>query len=115
MEVGDDLSRNVYYDENVQGEVLRVHYRIYRSPSKRTYRLRHLHDATDAERAQAMKDFHNLHELFDSLEAMGHAFRHLNRRDRTWFFVIGMGTPVEDPLIQLELEMMIDLTQKASV
>lgn len=111
VKVGADAPVEVYYDESqTTGELLRVHARISRSPSRREYILRHLRGATDADRADAMKLFPRLYEHFDRWEAAGLTQRWMDRRDRTWYFTARIGMFVEDPLIQLELEMMIDHT-----
>lgn len=111
VKVGPDAPVDVYYDEAQRtGELLRVHFRLSRSPSRREYILRHLAGSTDADRAEAMKVFPRLYEVFDRCEAVGLAQRWKDRKDGTWYFTMRMGTPVDDPLIQLELEMMIDLT-----
>ncbi len=107
---GDDLSSKVHYTMNRPGtDLLRVHYRLARVPSRRLFTLRHLRGATHEDRAQARECFHRIPAMFAGLEAKGAARRCLNREGRYWVYSVYLGRPLEDPLVQLELEMMIDL------
>ena len=110
VRVGSDLREEVYYDSNAsRTALLRVHFRIARIPSRRRYQLQHLHGSTDADRAEALSYLPDLPATFDRLATAGHSQSFLPS-DGVFWEGIWLGTPVEDPLIQLELEMMIDLS-----
>lgn len=110
---GEDYPRDCYYTENKIGtDLLRVHYRVTRLPSEKRFTLRHLQDASPAERARTEQQIPRLAQLFESWESIDAAIRRPYRGNRRCaLFVVMAGTPVEDPLIQLELEMMIDQGQ----
>lgn len=109
VRVGEDMPRQIFYTENRAGiELLRVHYRVSRAPAKRQFVMRHLTGATERDRTEAMAHFRQLPWVFERNERRGAADRVLNRAGRFWVYYMYRGTPVEDPLIQLELEMMID-------
>lgn len=112
---GADLSIAPYMDQDVLGRgFLRVHYRVTRTPSKREFVLRHLTGSTIDERARARRVMANVANWFARAEARGAACQHLNRAGRFWIYSVYAGTPLNDPLIQLELEMMIDLHSEVS-
>lgn len=110
VRIGDDYPRTPYVDEDILGRgLMRVHCRVSRTPSKREFVVRSFSGSTDAERAGAAKLVHRVHRMFERAEASGGVSRVLNREGRFWVYYILPGSPIEDPLIQLELEMMIDL------
>jgi hypothetical protein len=109
----DDLSRRVQYLENVtQSSLLRVHYRLARVTARPgEYTLRHRADATPVDRARAVTAAQNtdLDRFFAILRDSGDLHRRRWSEDRrSWVEYIHMGTTVDDPMVQLELEMMID-------
>ncbi|WP_454113344.1 hypothetical protein [Microbacterium maritypicum] len=110
VRIGDEYPLDVYYDEDVEGDrLLRVHARVSRTPSRKEFVLRPLRGATDADRARLERWADTIRRLFRSCDVAGVPYRKWNRAGQCWIFVIYLGTPVEDPLVQLELEMMIDL------
>jgi len=106
----EDYPRDCYYRENHRGDaLLRVHYRVTRLPSKKEITLRHLRDATPADRERAEAEWGKLRQSFAGWEHIGAVRRgKYAQNPRCAIFVAMCGTPVEDPLVQLELEMMID-------
>lgn len=106
----EDFPRDCYYDENKLGTtLLRVHYRVTRLPSTKMITLRHLRDATTADRERAEAKWEKLRQSFAGWENIGAVRRgRYVENPRCAIFVAMCGTPVEDPLVQLELEMMID-------
>lgn len=109
---GADMGREVFYTENREETCLiRVHYRYAKVPAHKVFTIRHLKGATDEDREIAMKSFEELPEVFRDLERGGKPHRAMNKQGRYWVFSFAMGRRVEDPLIQLELEMMIDLSE----
>lgn len=109
--VGEDFPRDCHYrDDALDRGLLRVHYRVTRLPSQKLITLRHLRDASPTERAAAERKLPHLSDTFALWEARTNAVRRgrYAQNTRCAIFVVMCGTPVEDPLVQLELEMMID-------
>lgn len=104
----DDLNQRVSYREAAAGGLLRVHYRVSRVPSRQEFVLRHCVDATAADRAQAVDRLDRLPSAFANWEKADVVWRRKARIGGYWFFYAFAGTPVDDPLVQLELEMLID-------
>ncbi|MGN7969324.1 hypothetical protein [Microbacterium sp. 22296] len=102
-----DSPSNVHYAEAANAQLVRFTHRIFRIPSQRRFIVRHFHDATAADRAETERTLLLTGELF-------HRYRHIARRTRrpdgTFHFRMVAGPMVQDPLLQLELEMMIDLS-----
>lgn len=116
IEVGEDLDRPVYYDENQRStHLLRIHFRLARVTSRPgVFVIRHFRDASDADRRSAIMRVSRMgtpEATFARWKALGvDVVRVRWAADRrSWMEFVPMGDPVEDPLIQLELEMMIDL------
>lgn len=109
VSLSDDPKR-VHYAESVDGgSLLRVHYRVTRIPSRRTFMIHHLAGSTDADRDAAVRRISSIARCFAACEAAGAVRRTRMATDRAkWIFFAFGGQPVADPLVQLELEMMID-------
>lgn len=86
-------------------ELVRITYRIFRTPSAKRFVLRHFHNATEVDRVFAEKHPREVGLFFRANE---HVARRSRRTDGTYTFTIAAGRKVDDPLQQLELEMMID-------
>lgn len=100
---------NCIIEPDSNGALVKYHYRISRIPSQKLFILRHCKDSTPEDREKAER----------SLAAMpeGHwadfpSDRWFKRRSTRGFFfwTAYIGRYLDDPLIDLELEMMIDLT-----
>ncbi len=104
-------------DETVQifvkgGRAKRIHFIVFRVPSAQEFVLRHLANATDedrrfAERWFAQDDFwstipRDCIRKFGSGDAGKHSY---------FWWQAKVGRYIDDPLIQLELEMMIDASR----
>ncbi|RKN68505.1 hypothetical protein D7252_13540 [Microbacterium sp. CGR2] len=109
LRIGDDFPLDVYYTENADGDLMRVHYRVSRTPSRKEFVVRPLRGSTDVDRANMMNSFERALQSFRRFEAHGLVNRKWNRAGRFWIYYAHLGTRVTDPLTQLELEMMIDL------
>lgn len=111
----DLKKRTVYYDLNVrETDLLRLHFRVARTTARpNEFFVSHFADATDADRANAVEWVRSLASIdvtFVKWKALGLVERCRWIHDRrSWFEYVYVGTPVDDPLVQLELEMMIDL------
>ncbi|WP_100811940.1 MULTISPECIES: hypothetical protein [unclassified Microbacterium] len=91
----------------VDGAAARLHYFIYRVPSRKEFVLRHMAGSTPAERESA--------ERVLALMPDGRWARY---RPKCWFkyrtpaghycWRVSLGRFLDDPVVQLELEMMID-------
>ena len=117
---GSDAPNHVYYSDNAGGSLLlRVHFRIARLSGSAGYTLAHFADATIEDRARAKERASRIGDLgvlFSRCKAAGVMYRRRYPEDRRrWVEYVMLGTPVSDPLIQLELEMMIDQTTPAVV
>ncbi|MEV7768307.1 hypothetical protein [Microbacterium sp. NPDC086615] len=113
----EDTRNKVYLSESVGGsDLIRVHYRIARLSGETGYTLAHFSNATDADRKRAVENaahYGDLDHLFERLDAEGALFRRRFPGDRRRWLTYGMfGNSIDDPLVQLELEMMIDAGQK---
>lgn len=113
-----DDRRHIRYTENaVNGQLLRVHYRVSRlSGRDEAYVFRHFCDANAHDRRLAEQDvakMQNLDRMFDLYREHGCLFRKRWESDRRrWVEYVLLGTPVDDPLVQLELETMIDRSRE---
>lgn len=118
--IGPDVKPgHCFYEEGVDGSLLRVHYRVSRvSARPGEYCLRHFTEASqaDREKAEAVVRSMDLDRAFRYWAARDVVRRRRWSQDRRrWFEFVYMGTRVDDPLVQLELEMMIDTTSGVSV
>jgi hypothetical protein len=116
VRVGEDWPCSPEVAEDLLGRgLMRIHCRASRTPSKREFVIRSFSGATEEDRAKQLKLMSRIHRTFEQAEATpGIVQRVLNRAGRYWIYVIWPGSPIEDPLIQLELEMMIDLHSEVS-
>lgn len=111
--VGPDVDEPIcIVDGFYKGWLLRTHYRIERVTGRPGYVVRHFAAASTEDRARALADVGPLD--LDYGFRLWHAHDAVNRvrwseDRRRWVEYVDMGTRVEDPLVQLELEMMIDL------
>lgn len=112
VRIGEDLQRHVTYEESAAGRLMRVHHRISRVPSRQEFVLRHFADATVEDRFDAESRIARIPVTFFNWEQAGVVYRK-KAAAGYWFFYARAGRPVNDPLVQLELEMMIDLDAEA--
>ena len=103
----DSIGSVKYMDSVDDGAMLRVHYFVVRVPSRREFVIRHFHDATEEDRANVICPSKVARD-FELWEAQGHAYKYRHSMGH-YYWAVAVGRRVDDPLIQLELEMMIDL------
>ncbi|MGN7968165.1 hypothetical protein [Microbacterium sp. 22296] len=115
IRVDDEIThRPIFYCENIDGSsLLRVHYRLgWVTGRPGEFELRHFAGATETERARALdrtSSYSNVDDLFRDWRAAGVTHRVRWRKDRRrWVEYVYLGSVVDDPMVQLELEMMID-------
>ncbi len=112
--VNTDHGRVLVEQDEDTGRWVRYHCRIFRVPSRREFALRHCVDATEHDRRQAEK-------ALMSMPSGGWARfgdRWLRRRSshgNYYVWSVFVGRYIDDPLVQLELEMMIDQSRSAVV
>ncbi|WP_278101680.1 hypothetical protein AB0870_08105 [Microbacterium proteolyticum] len=118
--VGPDVDEPIrIVDSLYKGWLLRAHYRIERVTGRPgVYVVRHFAAASDDDRARAVADVGSLD--LDYGFRLWHKYDVVNRvrwseDRRRWVEYVDMGTRVEDPLVQLELEMMIDLQSEVTL
>lgn len=111
--VAEDTDYGSVIDQLDDGTWAKFYYRIFRVPSSKEFTLRMCRDATPREREHAAR-------VLESMPSGGWSkFRPevwFKRRSPKGYFhwhVFG-GEPLEDPLVQLELELMIDLEEAMS-
>lgn len=108
VEVDDIESASDPWYEDQGSHLLKVHYRVFRIPSKKKLVLRHFAASTAEDRAEAESMLPKLPRAFEIWEGIGKARRKVHTTKRYVYFTVPAGHFVDDPLIQLELEMMID-------
>ncbi|MBP2378847.1 hypothetical protein JOF42_002342 [Microbacterium phyllosphaerae] len=113
FEVGNDIARDGWYEHREGGSVLKIHYRAFRVPSTRKFVIRHYAWATDSERAEAERMLLLLPRIYPTWEADGRA-RRRRHAEGHYYWTAPCGSFLDDPLIQLELEMMADQSTGAS-
>lgn len=106
FKVGSDIPRDGWYEQRDAGRVLKIHYRAYRVPSKREFGIRHYAWSTETERAEGVRMLHLLPRIFWLWESDGRA-RKRRHPDGHYYWTAPCGSFLDDPLIQLELEMML--------
>jgi hypothetical protein len=106
--VGEDCAIPACYEDR-DGRLIRYHFRIYRVPSRNEFLLRHLAGSTRDERKRAERMLANMPKGAWANFPDACWFKRRNRAEGHYFWKIEIGYPVSDPLVQLELEMMIDL------
>ncbi|MEV7875558.1 hypothetical protein [Microbacterium sp. NPDC089188] len=106
-----ESTTSVHYDTATNGALARFTYRLFRIPSERLLIVRYFHDATMEDRQHAEQALHIQGALF--YQNRSEAQRR-KRPDGTFVFRIIGGRIVDDPLVQLELEMMIELSSGVS-
>lgn len=110
VHVGADYPKDVYYEYD-HPTPLRLHYGVIRVPSRKEFIVRNFRDATARDRTETERELPKIPITFAAVERRIPRQRMKNGR---WFWAWAFGTPAEDPLVQLELEMMIDLGSDVS-
>lgn len=108
VEVDDVESATAPWYEDRGTQMLKVHYRVFRIPSKKKLILRHFAGSTSEDRAEAQSILPKLQRAFEIWENEAKARRRKHSTGGYIYFTIPAGHLVEDPLVQLELEMMLD-------
>lgn len=111
VEVDDVESTTAPWYEQRGSQMLKVHYRVYRIPSKKKLILRHFAGATPEDRAEAQAILPRLQRAFEIWENQQKGRRRKHPTAGYIYFAIPAGHLIDDPLVQLELEMMIDNDQ----
>lgn len=106
VDVVDSTSRIWYEDRGP--DVLKVHYRVFRIPSRRAFVIRHFAAATATDRGEAEAMAPRIPRLFEAWEGAGRATKRRHPTKGHYYWSVAAGTFIDDPLVQLELEMMID-------
>lgn len=104
VEIGADKPHQIRYEFD-HPNPLRIHYRVYRIPSRKVFLVCNFVGSTGRDRAEVDLHLPQIPAMFASIADRA---RRIRARDGHWFWTWPFGTPVEDPLVQLELEMMID-------
>ncbi|MFS6529718.1 hypothetical protein V8Z69_07570 [Microbacterium aurugineum] len=108
VEVSDERSHLDVWYEDRGPKVLRVHYRVFRIPSKKKFVIKHLANATAADCAEVERLIPSIPRMFANWEDGGPVKKARNRDAGYYFWWVSAGSYVDDPIVQLELEMMID-------
>ncbi|MFJ4175811.1 hypothetical protein [Microbacterium sp. NPDC089696] len=108
FEVGGDIDKEGWYEPRDGGRVLKIHYRAFRVPSEKKFIVRNYAPSTETERAEAERMLHLLPRIYGHWEQDGRAKRCRHSTTGTYFWSAPCGSFLDDPLMQLELEMMID-------
>lgn len=111
VKVDDVESVTAPWYEERGSQMLKVHYRVYRIPSKKKLILRHFAGSTAEDRAEAEAVLPRLQRAFEIWENQAKARRRKHSTAGYIYFAIPAGHLVDDPLVQLELEMMLDNDQ----
>lgn len=111
VRIGADYPKDVFYEYD-HPTPLRVHYGVIRVPSKKEFIVRNFHDATARDRAEVERE---LPEIPYTWAAVERRIPKQRAKSGVWFWAWAFGTPTDDPFVQLELEMMIDLSQGVSL
>ncbi|MDJ1115397.1 hypothetical protein [Microbacterium dauci] len=117
--IGEDYKTDCYYTEFVNDPSLtiRVFYTVTRIPSRKEFVIKFLRNVTPDERALITKKLLPRAAYFFSKwerTMRGGIARERVPGSTAWQYRVAMGKAVSDPLVQLELEMMIDLTREVS-
>lgn len=108
VEVSDrDVSHDIWYEERGV-QVLRVHYRLYRIPRSRKFLIKHFASATAEDRSNAEAGLQRVPRFFEIHESLGRASKRRHADEGYYYWTFCAGTLLDDPAVQLELEMMID-------
>ena len=90
--------------------VVRVFYRVVRIPSRRLFQVQLMPGATPQERAWVSRTLHLVPSDFEMYEE-AYALKRRSPSGEFYYWSLVMGFPLDDPMMQLELEMMIDQDQ----
>lgn len=112
LAVGNDIERQPWYEDRGP-DVLKVHARVFRIPSKREFALRHFSTSTDEERTEGERVLALSPRLFEVWEADGRARRRRHPAGY-YFWTAPIGSFLDDPLKRLQLEHSIDLSSEVS-
>lgn len=109
ISISDVLSKDsVHYDAPGHGgRLARFTHNLHRIPSEKRFIVNMFHDATEQDRQFAERTLSNHLMLYAQSRDLARRDR---RKDGTYVFSIAVGQIVGDPMVQLELEMMIDLS-----
>jgi hypothetical protein len=113
--IGSDLDKRVYVELDDDG-CARIHYTVWWIPSRRELLLRHFEDATPRDRRLAEERF-NKPQFWRTIpaDAIFEHEGHNSAGDPYRWLQAGLGHYIDDPCVQLELEMMIDAQRDRSV
>ncbi len=111
VRVEADLPRDCYYDaaEIDSAITIKISYKVYRIPSRKEFVVRFFRNATDDDRSRLQPD--KTPRCWRAWERQASIARRRHREGH-WFWSVAVGHRVDDPLVQLELEMMIDLDSR---
>lgn len=111
--VRDDWGSCLIEPHEATGQMVKYHYRIFRVPSQRLFVLKHCADATDADRAAALR-------MLATMPRGGwgkwarYAEEGRNPNTGVQYWRVLLGTFLEDPLLRLEIvQLMQDLDSLA--
>ena len=108
VEISDERSHLDVWHEPRDANVLRVHYRVFRIPSQKKFVIKHLANATDADRAEVERVSSKIPRMFSNWEDLDVIKRGRSTKAHYYFWWLSAGTILEDPLVQLEREMRLD-------
>lgn len=109
VRLGPDRQWPIFFDNAASEDVLvRVFYRVDRIPSKKEFLVRLLGGASSDDRRHVEQLLPEIPRMFEEWESRGSDDRRWIPSRRCWYFAVFVGKPVDDPLVQLELEYMID-------
>lgn len=110
VEIGPTNSTSTFTEPDA-GDVRRVYYWVFRVPSQKRFIVRPFHDASAGDMADLTCKLKSgrIPSGWRGAEYKGKGHRRRRRADGTYEFYAAFGRILDDPLMQLELEMMIDL------
>lgn len=106
----NDSPQDIWYEERGP-QVLRVHYRVYRIPRSRKFLLKHFSAASAEDRVNAEATLQGIPAFFAGCEVRGKASKWRHPEEGYYYWTFCAGTMLDDPMMQLEFEMMIDLAE----
>lgn len=109
----NDAKHDIWYEDRGP-QVLRVHYRLYRIARSRKFLLKHFETATAEDRANAEATLRDVPRFFAVNEAAGKASKWRHPEEGYYYWTFCAGTMLDDPMLQLEFEMMIDLDSEVT-
>lgn len=106
--IGEDLPGKMFFEE-VNGQLVRFYCQFYRVPSRKEFVLRFYAGADVEDRRRGERMLRRMPEWTEFPTETWFKRRH---SAGYYFWKLVIGRPVENPLVQLELEMMIDLDRQ---